>query len=157
MFNVGTEEANGLDFDMNYKMPTSIGDFSFANEFVYMGHYYESFYEEFGKQQVLGQFDRPRWRNNFTVGYSVGQIDARMVFRSLADVEKRVRGRGKTVSPTQMDLSLTYDPSWAGQFQIGGINIFNVRPRFDDTFGAKVSGSLFQRTETYYLTYRQDF
>ena len=157
LYNVGTEEADGVDLDINYQMKTGFGDFRFNNEFVYMNHYYESFYEEFGRQQVLGQFGRPRWRNNFTIGYSTGNWDIQTVARSVADAERNVRGLGKIVSPTQFDMNITYNPDWAGTFQIGGINLFNVRPRFDDTFSSKVNGSIFQRAETYYLTYRQDF
>ncbi len=157
LFNVGTEEANGLDLELKYNLKTTIGDWTFINETTYLNHYYEQFYEEFGKQQVLGQFERPRWRNNFTLGWKNGSWLAQTIARSIADVETRVRGFGKIVSPTQFDILLAYDPSWMGSLSLGVRNIGNIRPRFDETFGAKVSGALFQRTETYYMTYRHDF
>ncbi len=157
LFNVGEEQADGVDFDASYRLKTKAGDWMFSNEFSYMFHYHQSFYQEFGKEQVLGRFGLPRWRNNFTLGYALGKWRAQAVVRSVADMEKRVRGIGKVVSPSQYDASVTYNPDWAGEFQIGAINIGNIRPRFDDSYSSKVNGALFRRTETYYLTYRQDF
>jgi iron complex outermembrane recepter protein len=156
LYNVGKEQADGIDFEGNWRLPTKIGKFSFTDEFTYMNHYYEQFYAEFGKQQVLGQFEKPRWKNNFTVSHSLGKISSQILFRSLADVENRVR-TAKIVSPTQIDIAITYDPEWAGSFQLGGINVFNIRPRFDQTYASRISGNLFQRYDTYYLTYKQDF
>lgn len=157
LINAGTVEAQGVDFELDYKMPTKIGDFNFNNSTTYMGNYYETFFAELGKQEMLGQFGQPRWRNNAAIGYHKGQWSATLIGRSYADVEKRVRGMGKVVSPTQFDASVTYDPEWAGDFQLGVINLGNVLPRFDDTYGARVNGGLFRRAETFYLTYRQDF
>jgi iron complex outermembrane receptor protein len=157
LFNVGTEEASGTDIELAYRLKTSLGDFTFLNETSYMFFYNEEFYEEFGNEQVLGQFGLPRWRNNFTLGWGKGNYTAQAVARSFADVERNVRGLGKIVSPTQVDVQLGYNADFGGRFQLGVINLGNVRPRFDDSLGARVNGSLFQRIETYYLTYRQDF
>lgn len=155
--NVGTEEVNGVDLELNYNMPTTIGKFKFNNTTTYLGHYYSSFYEELGKEQVVGQFQKPRWRNVATVEYGVDNFSVRAVGRSFARTEKRVRGLGSIESVTQYDLIFSYDPSWAGRFQLGAINLFNIRPQFDDTYSRKINEQAFRRFETYYLTYRQDF
>ncbi len=157
LFNVGEEQADGLDLELAYKMPTQVGDFTFTNETTYMGHFHQSFYKEFGKEQVLGRFGLPRWRNNFNLGYNRGPFGVTAVARSFADVEKNVRGLGKVVSATQYDLTFLYNTEQYGSFQLGALNLFNVRPRFDDTFSSRVNGSLFRRTETYFLTWRTDF
>ena len=155
--NVGKDTANGIDVDANYRLVTSIGKFNFKNEFVYMFHREQEFYEEFGREEQLGQFGVPRWRNNVTVSYSVNDWDFRTVARTIARTEKNVRGIGDIESVTQYDLIVTFDPSWAGEFQAGGINLFNIRPRFDTSFSTRINGSLYQRLQTFFVGYRQDF
>jgi len=155
--NIGSEEVVGVDFDMNYKLSTNVGNFRFSNETVYLSSFYTSFYEELGREQVLGQFRRARWRNNFTVGFDKGVFGMQVIARSVADMERNVRALGTIVSPTQYDLQITYLAPWQGRFEIGAINIFNVRPRFDQTFSSRINPDLFNRFETFYLTYRQDF
>lgn len=157
LYNVGTEQVDSLYFDANYLLKTRVGDFNFNNSFVYMGHYYQKFYSEFGNQQVLGMFGKPRWRNNFTLGYTKNRFSVQTTFRSFADMHKRVMGPGMIVSPTQIYMIINYDWASVGTFQLGANNLFNIRPHFDNTYGSRINGDLFARTQTFYLTYRKTF
>jgi iron complex outermembrane recepter protein len=155
--NLGVEEVTGVDIDLTYKLATDFGDFRFSNETVYLGNYHTSFYQELGREQVVGQFGRARWRNNFTLGYNKDNFGAQAIARSVADMERSVRGFGKIVSPTQYDLQFTYQAPWEGRFELGVINFLNIRPRFDETLSSRINANLFNRLQTFYLTYRQDF
>lgn len=156
--NLGTQEAQGLDFDMNYRLKTGLGDFVFNNELSYMFHYYQQFIDLYGKEEIVGRQGVPRWRNNFSIGYLLGNWGANILARSTADMLQtgNISTNLKSIpSPTQFDVSVSYRHSYVGSFQLGVINLGNIRPRFDEN--QSIDTTLFRPIETYYLTYRKDF
>ncbi len=155
--NAGTEEAQGVDLELMYKLPTYFGDFRFANETTYMGKYTQEFYKEIGKDEVLGRFGNPRWRNNFTASYTKDKFTFQTIARSFADIERRQRGAGKIISPTQFDLTLLYNSGEYGQFQFGVLNLGRIQPRFDQGLQQRINADLFQGVETIFAAWRQDF
>lgn len=156
--NVGEQEVTGIDIDLNYRLPTRYGDFRFSNETTYIWNFYQSFYEELGREQTAGRYATPRWRNNFTTGYYKNRYGVQAIARSVADMQTFRRIGGKKIpSPTQYDLQITYQAPWEGRFELGALNLFNIRPRFDRTLNTRINTSIFAPAQTFYLTYRQDF
>ena len=157
--NLGKEEAHGLDFNGSFKMvdPFFKGSLSLGLLATYMFHYYTSFYEELGREQVLGQYGKPRWRSVSNISYGLGPFSGSLTARSFAKVETYARGQGHIPSHTQFDLSFGWDPSWGGIFQLGAINAFNNPPEYDYTHPFFVNNDLYNGERTWFFSYRQDF
>ncbi|MCJ8276196.1 MAG: TonB-dependent receptor, partial [Bdellovibrionales bacterium] len=156
--NLGTQEAQGMDVAANYLLKTSIGDFNFNNTLVYMFHFYQSFIDVYGREEVVGRQGVPRWRNNFTIGYKKGRWGAQVQARSTADMLEtgNISQNLKSIpSPTQFDVNASYDAGDTGRFQLGVINLGNIRPRFNAQ--QTIDRTLFRRVETIFFTYRNDF
>jgi len=156
--NLGTQEAEGLDFSMKYSLKTSFGDFTFSDEFSYMAHFFQQFVSVYGREDIVGRQGVPRWRNNFSIAHNIGSWSTLVTARSTADMLESGNvsaGLESIPSPTQFDIALTYQHSTAGQFQVGVINAGNIRPRFSTT--QSIDTTLFRPIETYYMTYRRDF
>ncbi len=159
LVNQGVQQVEGLDFDAEYKLQTSIGDFTFKDELSYIFHYYQEFISRYGREDIVGRAGAPRWRNNFSIGYQKGEWDALILARSTADMLWDNFAIGQynpsVVSPTQFDVSVARNFGDIGRFQLGAINIGNIRPRFSAS--QDIDRSLFRPYTTYYLTYRKDF
>lgn len=154
--NIGKEEANGLDVSASVKVPLEKGDLTLGTEHTYMFHYFETFYEELGREQVLGQSGLPRWRNNTSIRYDLNNWGFLLVARTIAQVETADR-RSRNPAFTQFDMTLDYDPEWAGRFQIGALNAFKTAPARDPSLSRVVDSTLVQPERQYFFTYREDF
>ncbi len=156
--NLGTQEAEGLDFDANYRLDTGIGKFTFNNQLSYMFHFYQEFVDLYGREDIVGRQGLPRWRNNFSINYKQGRWGGFVLARSTADMLEsgNISQNLKSIpSPTQFDVAATYTHDYAGEFQLGVINLGNIRPRF--SVEQTIDTTLFRPTETFYFTYRNDF
>jgi iron complex outermembrane receptor protein len=158
LINQGVQQVEGMDFEGQYILRTSIGDFTFRNELSYLFNYYQEFIERYGRENLLGRAGFPRWRNNLSVGYKSGNFDSLILARSTADMlwdQFAINQFNESIpSPTQFDISVGYNFGDIGKFQIGAINIGNIRPRFSAS--QDIDRSLFRPFTTYYLTYRLD-
>ena len=77
--------------------------------------------------------------------------------RTFARTEKSVRNRGSIEGITQWDAVMGYRLSSNSSLQLGGLNIFDQTPQWDDTLRARINGGMYNAVRTAYMTYRQDF
>ena len=156
--NIGNEEAHGIDIDINYTFKLgSSGDLYLGTEHTYLFNYWEGFYEELGREDAINQYNKPRWKNNTTIGYSIGDFAFRVVARTTAGTEKRVETAGFISTFTQYDVTFDYLTSWGAKVQLGAVNILDERPEKDETQTGELNTNLFQSFRTAFLSYRQDF
>lgn len=156
-FNLGTEEIDGLDFGANYTLKTRLGDFTFGTQHVYTINYFQQFYEEYGREQVVGREGRPRWRNFSRIGYEKGDYTLGLLARTTSRVEQYRRNTGHIEAITQYDASFQYKLSSNSTFQAGAINFLDTKPRADLSRGNRIDGRLYSSAITGYMTYRQAF
>ena len=156
--NLGKEEAHGIDVLANYQVidPVFKGKIDFGVDFTYMFHRYTSFYEELGKEMVLGRQTTPRWRNIARLGYSLAPFSGMLVATTTPKVEKQNR-QGFTPAFTQFNLTTSYKSPWGGSFQLGIINILNQSPEHDLSNRSRVNTALYSPERTWFLAYRRDF
>ena len=156
--NVGKNESRGLDFKISYSFtdPLFDGRMTFNSQASYMFHYYRSFYKELGREQLVGRYGIPRWRNVSSLTYSLGRWSGTLTARSAAKVETSDR-QEFIPSFTNYDFSLFFKPHWGGEFQLGSINVFAGQPRYDYSTDAKVDTSLYSAERAFFFAYRQDF
>ena len=157
MANAGSEEANGVDVAGGYLLKTSAGDFSLNTSQSYMFNKYQAFYNELGKEQVLGQGGQPRWRNVTSMGYKRGRFGGLLTARTTSRVEKSARNSGSIEQFTQFDVNFDYFLGKSSRLQLGAINVFDQRPPEDETSGARINTALYRPFMTTYLAYRQRF
>ncbi len=157
--NLGKEEAHGIDFQGSFKMvdPIFKGTLSLSSELSYMFYYYESFYQELGREQVLGQYHKPRWKNVSNLSYELGSFRGQLTSRIFPKMEKKARKQGHIPGHPQFDITLGYTAPWGGRFQLGAINAFNDPPNYDYTSGSRVNTTLYSAERTWFTAYRQDF
>ena len=127
-----------------------------TTDITYLFHYHRGFYEELGMEQVLGQQQRPHWKNVSSLTYGWGPFSGTLTSRTTPKVEKQNR-LGHTPDFTQFDLSTSYKSPWGGSFQLGAINVFKQQPEYDFSNRLRVYTALYTPERTFFLAYRQEF
>lgn len=157
MANAGTQEVDGVDVTGNYLFRTRIGDIKLGTQQTYLFHYKQSFYQEFGNEDVLGQNATPRWRNNTYLGYQLGRFASVLTARTIDQHEKAARESGYVRRFTQFDVNFDYAITDKSRLTLGALNVFDQRPNLDETTNYRVDSFLYRPFRITYVSYRQAF
>lgn len=166
--NASAVDLNGLDFQVNYTLPV-FGEYRMNMGMVHsllLQRLVEAF-PGLGREDRVGYYDAPYWKNNVTVAFGNSTYDVTAVVRTIGETnassQSPVPGTGgKTRDHTELDLRFQYVAPWKGTFSLMVKNVFNTkRPYiFDyraDGYGYLVSNIYDPFGRAFGLTYSHDF
>jgi len=134
--NIGDLNTSGLDFDIQYKMQTEMGDFDFSYILNWVLEFEELRPATGGGQRVSlseGDFEQPEMRWTFASSWSQDDLSANVAINFIDEFKGDANsGFGdKTIdSMTTVDFVLNYQGIENTVLSFGATNLFNEEPPF---------------------------
>ncbi len=160
--NISSTETQGLDFNYDGRVLTTVGDFRLRFRHSHMIYYKTEPFPGTGVTDRVGLNGRPQWRNNTTFFYYPHpNHEFSLLARTIAQNAKRIPSRGRYPTYTELDLRYNWNiGDWDGRLTFGIKNLLGSLPPFDDSnqFDADINFRLYdERGRAAYLGYRQVF
>ncbi len=160
--NISSTETQGIDFNYDGKVPTTIGDFRLQFQHSHMIYYKTEPFPGTGVTDRIGMNGRPPWRNNTTLFYVPHKNhEVSVLARTIASNDKSISSRGRYPTYTEYDLRYNWNiESLDGRLTFGIKNLLGSLPPFDDSNpnDADINFRLYdERGRSAFLGYRQIF
>lgn len=135
--NLSTLKLQGIDITFSHRLRWDVlGDFIFNVEHAQLFFYKFEAFPGLGEEDLLGEFGRPKWRNNVTLGFIPSILPGyslQLTAKTVGKHEKSNPTGGELERYTEFDLQMNYRTPWNGTFTFGVINLFNSTPPIDDS------------------------
>ncbi|WP_192954829.1 TonB-dependent receptor [Gallaecimonas mangrovi] len=125
--NLSTYQTSGYDMKVNYKIPTSIGDFGVSLDASYIDEWKYKASDSDPYTDYAGQTGYPDLRANLGVDWSMDDYFASLYFSYIGDQDNELYGDSyyKIPSYTKTNLTAGYHTPWNGKVTLGIANLFN--------------------------------
>lgn len=135
--NVGQRVIDGLDFDLNYKVPTNVGNFTFAVNANRQLGFRQELAPGTGFQDIIGQQSAIKWRGRGQLSWNLDDLTVSGFMTYVGGFTNITSGTPfpNVKSWETFDLTVQYNlPNVlkGSQIQLRGSNIFNRWPPFYD-------------------------
>lgn len=157
--NMSVTRIAGIDFNYHFRRSFGIHTLSLQSNLSWFYYYKEALFEELDPEDTIGNYERPRWKMNTSLGFSVGPTQQMVLSNRLIAGQKKANpDAGDLPSNSEYDFQYTYNGSWDGSVSVGVTNLLNEGPPIDETANPKVDSDLYNVLgRKYYLKITQNF